>query len=191
MCKVASVDFCRNRVAKIWHSRGMKGISLEECGRFAFVVLWALCASLFVSGCALSPTDTVKAWTRDDPTAPYIGKSKAQIIACAGEPYGRYAVGQGENLIYHYDGAGPVPGNGGLGDKVAKPSKADTKSGPLGSKQSGPKWDCIATFSFDGSGSVQGIVYATRTADSPYTENGRKKPDVAHCQFSLPNCPSG
>ena len=45
-----------------------------------------------------------------DPAAPYLGMTKAQILACAGEPHSRFKSGaEKETLTYHYSGAGPVP----------------------------------------------------------------------------------
>ena len=45
-----------------------------------------------------------------DPAAPYLGMTKAQILACAGEPHSRFKSGAAkETLTYHYSGAGPVP----------------------------------------------------------------------------------
>ena len=71
-----------------------------------------------------------------DPAKPYLGMSKEAILACAGEPYGKYKSGSNaETLTYHYSGAGPVPGppgqknkkkQGGLGGFFAGGEKADT-----------------------------------------------------------------
>ena len=75
-----------------------------------------------------------------DPAKPYLGMSKDEIVACAGEPYAKYKSGaEAETLTYHYSGAGPVPGppgekkkkQGGLagffpgGDKADKKDKKD------------------------------------------------------------------
>jgi hypothetical protein len=46
-----------------------------------------------------------------DPAKPYLGMSREEIVACAGEPYAKYKSGaEAETLTYHYSGAGPVPG---------------------------------------------------------------------------------
>jgi hypothetical protein len=45
-----------------------------------------------------------------DPAKPYLGMSREEIVACAGEPYAKYKSGaDAETLTYHYSGAGPVP----------------------------------------------------------------------------------
>jgi hypothetical protein len=45
-----------------------------------------------------------------DPAKPYLGMSREEIVACAGEPYAKYKSGaEAETLTYHYSGAGPVP----------------------------------------------------------------------------------
>ena len=77
-----------------------------------------------------------------DPAKPYLGMSKEEIVACAGEPYAKYKSGaEAETLTYHYSGAGPVPAapgekkkkEGGLagffpgGDKADKTKKKDKK----------------------------------------------------------------
>lgn len=77
-----------------------------------------------------------------DPAKPYLGMSKEEIVACAGEPYAKYKSGvEAETLTYHYSGAGPVPAapgekkkkEGGLagffpgGDKADKTEKKDKK----------------------------------------------------------------
>jgi hypothetical protein len=71
-----------------------------------------------------------------DPARPYLGMSKDAIVACAGEPYGRYKSGSNaETLTYHYSGAGPVPGapgqkkkkEGGLAGFFPGGDKADKK----------------------------------------------------------------
>ena len=86
-----------------------------------------------------------------DPARPYLGMSKDAVVACAGEPYGRYKSGSNaETLTYHYSGAGPVPGapgekkkkEGGLagffpgGDKA---DKADKKGDPSETGEAGAK----------------------------------------------------
>jgi len=71
-----------------------------------------------------------------DPARPYLGMSKDAIVACAGEPYGRFKSGSSaETLTYHYSGAGPVPGapgekkkkEGGLAGFFPGGDKADKK----------------------------------------------------------------
>ena len=89
-----------------------------------------------------------------DPARPYLGMSKDAIVACAGEPYGRYKSGSNaETLTYHYSGAGPVPGapgekkkkEGGLagffpgGDKADKADKKGGKSETDDATEAGAK----------------------------------------------------
>jgi len=71
-----------------------------------------------------------------DPAKPYLGMSKEQIIACAGEPYAKYKSGvDAETLTYRYSGAGPVPAppgakkkkEGGLASFFPGGDKANTK----------------------------------------------------------------
>ncbi len=101
----------------------------------AFPVLAASLAGLI--GSAL----LIVAASAADPAKPYLGMTKEQIVACAGEPYGKYKSGpNAETLTYHYSGAGPVPAppgqknkkkQGGLGgffpggDKADKTDKKD------------------------------------------------------------------
>lgn len=122
--------------------------------------------------------------TKADPTAPYIGRSKQEIVACAGQPYSRYATGKGENLIYHYSGAGPVPGGG----SVKKDKKKDQSPFSM-TKSSSGNWDCAATFGFEGDRLAR-ITYAPRQVESKYTEDGRLKKNLPSCSFTLPNCPA-
>ena len=45
-----------------------------------------------------------------DPAKPYLGMSKDEIIACAGEPHGKYKrSADGETLTYHYSAQAPCP----------------------------------------------------------------------------------
>ena len=103
----------------------------------ARLVLAATLAGLFGSALLISAAYAA------DPAKPYLGMSKEEIVACAGEPYAKYKSGaEAETLTYHYSGAGPVPAapgekkkkEGGLagffpgGDKTDKTEKkADKK----------------------------------------------------------------
>ena len=71
----------------------------------AMLAIWT--AGVVVSSCQ-APVQTFER-TFFDPTKPYIGMTKEQIIACAGKPTGSYGTTSGETLTYHYSGAGPVP----------------------------------------------------------------------------------
>jgi hypothetical protein len=55
--------------------------------------------------------------------------TKAQILACAGEPHSRFKSGAAkETLTYHYSGAGPVP------VPAQEPNAEEKKSGEKESK---------------------------------------------------------
>ncbi len=66
---------------------------------------------------------------KQDPAAPYLGMSQAEIIACAGEPHSRFESGSNkETLTYHYSGAGPVPAEKSKSDdKKSDEKKSDDK----------------------------------------------------------------
>jgi hypothetical protein len=129
-----------------------------------------------------------------DPAKPYLGMSREQIVACAGEPYAKYKSGaNAETLTYHYSGAGPVPGAPGekkkktglsiFGDDKDKKSKKDG-------------WSCTASLTFE-DGRLARVAFAHKDTRSPYAwqrekdpvkaEKMRKEP-VPTCSFSLPNC---
>jgi hypothetical protein len=124
-----------------------------------------------------------------DPARPYLGKSKTEIIACAGLPFGSYKTKTGENLTYHYSGAGPVPG--------AQPEEKEKKSGGLfgGSKKKDDEnYKCVATMTFENDRLVS-VNHAPRDAVSPYATKEDKKtgekipvPMPEPCAFSLPRC---
>ena len=86
-----------------------------------------LAAAVLLGSCATAvqgPADMVNRITASDPTKAYIGMTKAEVIACAGQPHSRYpAAGGSEIITYHYDGAGPVPPEkkSDKGDKDDKP----------------------------------------------------------------------
>ena len=75
----------------------------------AFRGLVALLVAGLSLGACQAPVATFERTMLGDPAKPYLGMTKAQIIACAGTPAGSYATGTGETIIYHYSGAGPVP----------------------------------------------------------------------------------
>lgn len=133
-------------------------VPIRLCG------LIGLIGPLALPGCT-HPVDSYKRLTATDLTAPYIGRSKSEIVACAGAPYSRYSTPRGETLIYRYSGAGPVPG---------------------GAKE----WTCSATMVFEGD-RLSTISYAHKEAESPYTESGKRKPNLPRCTFSLPRCSAG
>jgi hypothetical protein len=131
-----------------------------------------------------------------DPAKPYLGMSKDEIVACAGEPYAKYKSGaEAETLTYHYSGAGPVPGPPGEKKKKDKPSffpgadKKDKKKGDKG-------WTCTASLTFE-NGRLARVAFAHKDVRSPYDWQKEKDPKkqealrnapLPTCTFSLPNC---
>jgi hypothetical protein len=164
-----------------------------------FGLFTSLAAASLLGACATAvqgPADMVNRITASDPTAPYIGMTKSQVISCAGSPHSRYQGDGTETLTYHYSGPGPVPKP--ASDKSDKDDKKP--KGPFGgiggSKDKG-SWDCTASFVFEGDQVVR-ITFAHKNVDSPYAWQKIADPDKAEkkreegvptCQFSLPNCP--
>jgi hypothetical protein len=152
----------------------------------ALATLAVVAVGLALGGCQ-SPRATFEAAIKGDPAKPYLGMTKDQVIACAGNPSGRYGTTSGEMLVYHYSGAGPVPS--------APPAKPDKKSNnPFAKSKSEKTWDCSASLSFEGDRLTR-VTFAPREVVSPYeTKKDRKtgqKVSVtppAPCNFSLPNC---
>ena len=145
-----------------------------------------LAVGLGVSACQ-APVQNFERTFLADPAKPYVGMTKEQIIACAGTPAGRYNTNTGETLVYHYNGAGPVP--------TAAPKKQDdAKANPFGSKKSDKNYDCNASLVFEG-GRLTRVTFTPRLAVSPYEtkkdpKTGEKVPveQPKPCSFSLPNC---
>ena len=164
-------------------------------------MLASLAAGLLVASCA-NPSATIKEIAYGDPTKPYLGMSKEELISCAGQPYAAYPSGTTETLTYHYTGAGPVPTDPAKSDKKKdddKAQKGGLMSG-LKKKDDNKNWTCAASFTFL-DGRVSKIVFAHRDVTSPYAyqsgksaeeraKNESKGPqEVPTCQFSLPRCP--
>lgn len=135
------------------------------------------CLAILASGCTggfSGPEQAIKDLTRVDYGKPYIGMSKQQVLSCAGQPRSRIpASGGAETLIYHYKGAGPVPGG--------TPKDAT----------------CTASLTFSG-GKLIRVSYAHKEGRSPYAWQAEKNPEKAAqmkreasptCVFSLPRCP--
>jgi hypothetical protein len=121
-----------------------------------------------------------------DPARPYLGKSKTEIIACAGLPFGTYKTNTSENLTYHYSGAGPVPG--------AQPEEKKKGVFGGGGKKDDKDYKCVATLTFENDKLVR-VNHAPRDAVSPYETKEDKKtgekipvPMPEPCAFSLPQC---
>jgi hypothetical protein len=160
-------------------------------------LLPSLAATALLGSCATAvegPADMVNRITASDPTAPYIGMTKAQLLSCAGNPHSHYEGDGTETLTYHYSGAGPVP-------KPASSDKDDKKPkgpfGGIGGNKDKGDWDCTASFVFEGDKVVR-INFAHKNVDSPYAWQKIKDPDKAEkareagvptCSFSLPSCP--
>jgi hypothetical protein len=165
------------------------------------VILPSLAAAALLASCATAvqgPSDVVKQITRSDPTGPYLGMTKAEVIACAGQPHSRYGGASGETLTYHYSGAGPVPApEKTSGDKDEKKEKPKGIFGGVGGNKDKGNWDCTASFAFEGDRLVR-INFAHKDVESPYAWQKIKDPEKAEkareagvptCSFSLPNCP--
>jgi len=167
------------------------------------LLLPGVAAAALLGSCATAvqgPADMVHRLTTSDPTKAYLGMTKEELIACAGQPHSRYAGAPGsETLSYHYSGAGPVPSpDKDKGDKGNKDDKKQTGVfGGAGGKKDKVNFDCVASFVFDGDSAVR-ITFAHKNVDSPYAWQKIKDPvkaeqkreeGVPTCTFSLPNCP--
>ena len=91
----------------------------------------------------------VDAAAKQDPAAPYLGMSVADIIACAGEPHSRFESGPGkETLTFRYSGAGPVPAEKSKADDKKSDDKTRTKCGSIfgkkRKKRTTPGWESRA-----------------------------------------------
>ncbi|MGH6735291.1 MAG: hypothetical protein ACRECX_04330 [Methyloceanibacter sp.] len=172
------------------HSRWRRGAADFRLAGFGVA---AGLAALLGACANTGPGDALQQLTRVDHGDPYIGMSKAEVLKCAGEPRSRIPAGPTtETLVYHYNGAGPVPGGGGGGgdDKKKKAGMFDT-----GSKSSGA--NCTASLTFE-KGTLVRVSYAHKDVRSPYEWQGEDDPEKAEqmrkegvpsCVFSLPRCP--
>jgi len=148
-------------------------------------MLAGLAVGFYLSACQ-SPRATFDAVVLGDPAKPYLGMTKDQVIACAGKPSGSYGTTNGEALIYHYSGPGPVPS--------AQKQKSDDRGNPFAKSKSDKTWKCSATLSFE-EGRLARVNFAPRDVVSPYAK--KKDPKTGEkvtvtppepCTFSLPNC---
>jgi hypothetical protein len=148
-------------------------------------LLAPLAAASMLFGCA-APLATIETAMAEDPAKPYVGMTKAEIIACAGTPASTYAHHTGETLVYRYSGAGPVPS--------AEKKKDDKEGSPFGKRKSDKKWTCSASLVFKG-GKLARLTFAHKDVVSPYEQ--KKDPKTGEktyvtppppCAFSLPNC---
>jgi hypothetical protein len=160
----------------------------------ASVVLTAGLATA-LQACAYSgPRDMYDRLTTKDYGKPYIGMSKAEVLRCAGQPWSRIATGAGsETLVYHYTGAGPVPGGASAPDKKKKDSNPFSGLTP---RKTGD-FTCTASLAFDGD-KLTRVNYASKDVRSPYAWESEKDPKKREemkeegaptCVFSLPRCP--
>jgi len=165
-----------------------------------FAVLASLAAALLLASCA-NPQATLKAVAYGDPTKPYLGMSKEEILACAGAPHAKYPIGAAaETLTYHYSGAGPVPAEAKPDKKKSDENKSEEKKkGGLfgGIEKKGVKdWTCTASLVFENDRLVR-VNFAHKDVESPYAYQAKKdkagneaKPpeEIKTCVFSLPRC---
>jgi hypothetical protein len=137
--------------------------------------------------------------TTRDPAAPYLGMTKDEIIACAGEPHARLKMGaNAETLTFRYSGAGPVPAESAKpGDKDKKDKKssiADLFGDKKGKKKD--NWTCSASLKFE-DGRLVSVNFAHKDVRSPYAwqaekdpikQEAKRKEEMPTCTFSLPRC---
>jgi hypothetical protein len=154
--------------------------------------------TLLLAACATLSGSLIPVAYAADPAKPYLGMSKDAIVACAGEPYGKYKSGpNAETLTYHYSGAGPVPGPPGEKKKKDKPSFSfgDDKKDKKDKKKDGG-WTCTASLVFEDERLAR-VSFAHKDVRSPYDwqkeKNPKKQEELRNaplptCTFSLPNC---
>jgi hypothetical protein len=172
--------------------------SRRDAARFAVLAARvAIAAGLAAAlqACAYSgPRDMYDRLTTKDYGKPYIGMSKSEVLRCAGQPWSHIATGaNSETLVYHYTGAGPVPGGASAPEKKKK--DANPFSGLTAPKTG--NFSCTASLAFDGDRLTR-VVYASKDVRSLYAWEGEKDPKkreemkeegVPTCMFSLPRCP--
>jgi major membrane immunogen (membrane-anchored lipoprotein) len=174
--------------------------------RALVAILAVFVACLLLASCGgATPQMALKSLVSGDPTKPYLGMSKQDVLACAGQPHSDYeSGGGGETLTYHYSGAGPVPGEAKKPGDKKKNDEKQKKGGLLGGakKDDDKGWTCTASFVFADDHVVK-INFAHKDVDSPYAYQGGKSEEeraknaakgpgeVPTCTFSLPRCPKG
>jgi hypothetical protein len=153
-----------------------------------FLIGAGLCAGLVTSAPAR------------DPAAPYLGMTKDEIIACAGEPHARLKMGaNAETLTYRYSGAGPVPAESAKpGEKDKSKDKKSSIADVFGDKKGKKKdnWTCSASLRFE-NGKLVSVNFAHKDVRSPYAwqaekdpikQEAKRKEETPTCTFSLPRC---
>lgn len=155
---------------------------------------------LAAAGASVSAGLVTAALARD-PAAPYLGMTKDEIIACAGEPHARFRSGaEAETLTYHYSGAGPVPAEPSKEkDKDKSKDKKSSIADIFGDKKGKKKdkdWTCSASLKFE-QGRLVSVNFAHKDVRSPYAWQDEKDPvkqeamrkeELPTCTFSLPRC---
>ncbi len=168
-------------------------LCISSSAYFRLPVLAACCAGL---GAGL-----VTGAQARDPAAPYLGMTKDEIIACAGEPHARFRSGaEAETLTYHYSGAGPVPAEPSKEkDKDKSKDKKSSIADIFGDKKGKKKdkdWTCSASLKFE-QGRLVSVNFAHKDVRSPYAWQDEKDPvkqeamrkeELPTCTFSLPRC---
>jgi len=158
-------------------------------------ILTALLPALLLGACGgATPQSTLKSIAYGDPAKDYLGMTKAEVIACAGEPHSTYKSGAAaETLTYHYSGAGPVPSEAPRADEKKK--KPDFFGGDK--KKEDENWTCSASLVFEDDRLAR-VSFSHKDVRSPYDWQAEKDPkkaeamrqeDVPTCPFSLPRCP--
>ncbi|MGA7544279.1 MAG: hypothetical protein WBW08_00390 [Methyloceanibacter sp.] len=151
---------------------------------------------LIMAACA-SPRQSFERVVYGDPAKPYLGKTKAEIIACAGPPAGSFLRDSGETLTYHYSGPGPVPGAAPPKKEAKEAKDADAKPGIFGGKKQDKSWKCVASLTFEND-RLTHVTFAPHDVISIYAEKKDAKtgvkspaPQPEPCTFVLPNCAGG
>jgi hypothetical protein len=138
------------------------------------VVLASLAVGVAVASCA-APVQTFERAIYGDPAKPYFGKTKAEMIACAGAPFGSFTHNTTETLTYHYSGAGPVPG------EVQKKADDQAQGGMFGAKKQDKNYKCTASLGFENDRLVR-VNFAPRLIITPYTHQKNSEPKAKKAQ---------
>jgi hypothetical protein len=156
--------------------------------RFHSALLASLAAALPLAACGgATPISTMQSIAYGDPVKPYLGKSKAEIIACAGAPHSQYGGAGTETITYHYSGPGPRPGAEAKSDDTKKPGMFG------GIKKQSSDWDCTASLVFENNRLIR-VSFAHKEVDSPYAYQSKKDKEgneaapteLKTCTFVLP-----
>ncbi len=138
------------------------------------VVLASLAVGVTVASCA-APVQTFERAIYGDPAKPYFGKTKAEMIACVGAPFATIKTDTAETLTYHYNGAGPVPG------EVKKKADDQAQGGMFGAKKQDKNYRCTASLVFENDRLVR-VNFAPRLIITPYTHQKNSEPKAHKAQ---------